>query len=106
MFVKTTYIFFKEKTEQIGTNVRARVFNAGLLAGSQSEASLVLRPTNSINVFRGFPWSQSKCCSEEYPEFFFIIQVYLQSVQVHSVNWLKEVDECLGEGRSLVLFCN
>jgi hypothetical protein len=33
---------------------------------------------------------------------FFIIPVYLQSVQVHSVNWLKEVDECLGEGRSLV----
>jgi hypothetical protein len=35
---------------------------------------------------------------------FFIIPVYLQSVQVHSVNWLKEVDECLGEGRSLALF--
>jgi hypothetical protein len=34
-------------------------------------------------------------------DFFFIIPVYLQSVQVHSVNWLKEVDECLGEGRSL-----
>jgi hypothetical protein len=33
--------------------------------------------------------------------FFFIIPAYLQSVQVHSVNWLKEVDECLGEGRSL-----
>jgi hypothetical protein len=28
---------------------------------------------------------------------FFIIPVYLQSVQVHSVNWLKEVDECLGD---------
>jgi hypothetical protein len=35
---------------------------------------------------------------------FFIISVYLQSVHVHSVNWLKEVDECLGEGRSLALF--
>jgi hypothetical protein len=34
----------------------------------------------------------------------FIIPVYLQSVQVHSVNWLKEVDECLGEERSLALF--
>jgi hypothetical protein len=32
---------------------------------------------------------------------FFIIPVYLQSVQVHSVNWLKEVDECLGEERIL-----
>jgi hypothetical protein len=32
--------------------------------------------------------------------------VYLQSVQVHSGNWLKEVDECLGEGRSLALFYN
>jgi hypothetical protein len=32
---------------------------------------------------------------------FFIIPVYLQSVQVYSVNWLKEVDECLGEGRDL-----
>jgi hypothetical protein len=37
-------------------------------------------------------------------EIFFIIPVYLQYVQVHSVNWLKEVDECLGEGRSLALF--
>jgi hypothetical protein len=37
---------------------------------------------------------------------FFIIPVYLQSAQVHSVNWLKEVDECLGEGRSLALFYN
>jgi hypothetical protein len=36
--------------------------------------------------------------------FFLIIPVYLQSVQVHTVNWLKEVDECLGEGRSLALF--
>jgi hypothetical protein len=27
--------------------------------------------------------------------FFFIVPVYLQSVQVHSVNWFKEVDECL-----------
>jgi hypothetical protein len=36
----------------------------------------------------------------------FIIPVYLQSVQVHSVNWLKEVDECLGEGCSLALFYN
>jgi hypothetical protein len=36
--------------------------------------------------------------------YFFIIPVYLQSVQVHSVNWLKEVDECLGEGRSLAHF--
>jgi hypothetical protein len=35
---------------------------------------------------------------------FFIIPVYLQSVKVHSENWLKEVDECLGEGRSLALF--
>jgi hypothetical protein len=35
---------------------------------------------------------------------FFIIPVYLQSVQVHSVNWLKDVDEWLGEGRSLALF--
>jgi hypothetical protein len=35
---------------------------------------------------------------------FFIIPIYLQSVQVHSVNWLKEADECLGEGRSLALF--
>jgi hypothetical protein len=38
--------------------------------------------------------------------FFFIIPVYFQSVQVHSVNWLKEVDECLGEGRSLALSYN
>jgi hypothetical protein len=37
---------------------------------------------------------------------FFIIPAYLESVQVHSVNWLKEVDECLGEGRSLALFYN
>jgi hypothetical protein len=37
-------------------------------------------------------------------EVFFIIPVYLQSVRVHSVNWLKEVDECLGEGRSLAHF--
>jgi hypothetical protein len=36
--------------------------------------------------------------------FFLIILVYLQSVQVHSVNWLKEVGEFLGEGRSLALF--
>jgi hypothetical protein len=35
---------------------------------------------------------------------FFIVPVYLQSVQIHSVNWLKEVDECLGEGCSLALF--
>jgi hypothetical protein len=35
--------------------------------------------------------------------FLYIIQVYLQSVQVLSVNWLKEVDECLVEGRSLAL---
>jgi hypothetical protein len=35
---------------------------------------------------------------------FCIIPVYLQSVQAHSVNWLKEVDECLREGRSLALF--
>jgi hypothetical protein len=33
---------------------------------------------------------------EGYVNFFYIIPVYLQSVQVHSVNWLKEVDECLG----------
>jgi hypothetical protein len=37
-------------------------------------------------------------------EVFFIIPVYLQSVQVHSVNWLKEVGDCLGEGRLLALF--
>jgi hypothetical protein len=37
---------------------------------------------------------------------FFNIPVYLQSVQVHSVNWLKEVNECLGEGGSLALFYN
>jgi hypothetical protein len=37
---------------------------------------------------------------------FCIIPLYLPSVQVHSVNWLKEVDECLGEGRSLALFCS
>jgi hypothetical protein len=35
---------------------------------------------------------------------FFIIPAYLQFVQVHSVNWLKDVDEWLGEGRSLALF--
>jgi hypothetical protein len=35
---------------------------------------------------------------------FFIVPVYLRSVQVHSINWLKEVDECLGKGRSLALF--
>jgi hypothetical protein len=35
---------------------------------------------------------------------FFIIPVYLQSVQVYSANWLKEVGECLVEGRSLALF--
>jgi hypothetical protein len=38
MFVKTTYKYLQrkkkkmEKTAQIGTNVRARAFNAGLLA--------------------------------------------------------------------------
>jgi hypothetical protein len=36
--------------------------------------------------------------------FYIIIPVYLESVQLNSVNWLKEVDECLGEGRSLALF--
>jgi hypothetical protein len=36
--------------------------------------------------------------------FVFIITFYLHSVQVHSVNWLKDVDEWLGEGRSLALF--
>jgi hypothetical protein len=36
--------------------------------------------------------------------FFLIIPVYLQSVQVHSVNWLKEVYECLGEGRSALFY--
>jgi hypothetical protein len=41
-----------------------------------------------------------------YVLIFFIIPVYLQSVQVHSVNWLEEVDECLGEGRSLAPFCS
>jgi hypothetical protein len=38
--------------------------------------------------------------------FIIIIPVYLQAVQVHSVNRFKEVDECLGEGRSLALFYN
>jgi hypothetical protein len=38
--------------------------------------------------------------------YIFIILVYLQSVQVHSVNWLKVVGECLAEGRSLALFCS
>jgi hypothetical protein len=37
-----------------------------------------------------------------YKYFFVIIPVYLQSVQVHSVNWLKEVDLCLGEGHRIV----
>jgi hypothetical protein len=37
---------------------------------------------------------------------FFIIPVSLKSVQVHSVNWSKEVDKCLGERRSLALFYN
>jgi hypothetical protein len=27
-----------------------------------------------------------------------------QNVQVHSINWLKDVDEWLEEGRSLALF--
>jgi hypothetical protein len=45
-------------------------------------------------------------CCKLHDRFFFIIPVYLQSVQVHSVDWLKEVDECLGEGRSLALFYN
>jgi hypothetical protein len=36
--------------------------------------------------------------------YFFIIPVYLQPVQVHSVIWLKDVDEWLGEGHSLALF--
>jgi hypothetical protein len=36
---------------------------------------------------------------------FFIIPVYLQSVHIHSLNWLKEFDECLGERYSLELFC-
>jgi hypothetical protein len=42
----------------------------------------------------------------QYHSFFIIIPVYLHSVQVHSVNWLREVDECLGEGRWLALFYN
>jgi hypothetical protein len=32
--------------------------------------------------------------------FSLIIPVYFQSVQVNSVNWLKDVDEWLGEGHS------
>jgi hypothetical protein len=46
----------KNTTAQIGTNIRDRGFNAGLLARSQ-----VLRPANSIKVYRDFPPSQSKC---------------------------------------------
>jgi hypothetical protein len=42
--------------------------------------------------------------AQDKDRFFLIIPVYLQSVQVHSVNWLKDVDGWLGEGRSLALF--
>jgi hypothetical protein len=48
-------------TAQIGTNVSARGFNAGLLARNQVCIRKFLRPANSIKVFRGFLWSQSKC---------------------------------------------
>jgi hypothetical protein len=51
----------RKRTAQIGTSIRSRVFNAGLLARSQVCILKVLRPANSITVFRGFPWSQSKC---------------------------------------------
>jgi hypothetical protein len=37
------------------------------------------------------------CCCYISEWQFFIIPVYLQSVQAHSVNWLKEVDEWLGD---------
>jgi hypothetical protein len=52
MFVKATYVF-KEKEKrkekhQIGTNVRARVFNAGLLPRSQFASGLSCNwPTQS-----------------------------------------------------------
>jgi hypothetical protein len=60
------------------------------------------------NNYRGISLLSTsyKMLSNILLSFFFIIPVYLQSVQVHSINWLKEVDEGLGEGRSLALFYN
>jgi hypothetical protein len=51
------------KKAQIGTSVRARVFNAGLLARSQFSSGRSCERPNRLRfyVFRRFPWSQSKC---------------------------------------------
>jgi hypothetical protein len=49
----------KNTTVQIGTNVRVRGFYAGLLARSQLHLEGPV--TGQLKVFRGFPWSQSKC---------------------------------------------
>jgi hypothetical protein len=65
IFVKATYkCFERKKPAQIGTNVRARVFNAELLARSQFASGRFQRPANSIKVFRGFSWSQGKCWAD------------------------------------------
>jgi hypothetical protein len=45
-----------------GNNVRSRGLNAELLARKKLVCiPKVLRPANSIKVFRGLPWSRSKC---------------------------------------------
>jgi hypothetical protein len=58
MFVKTTYVFEEKgrKTAQIGPNVTARVFNAGLLARSQFASAMYCNRPNRLRfsvVFLG-----------------------------------------------------
>jgi hypothetical protein len=50
-------MFFNKATAQIGTNVRARVFNAALLA----KVSLHPEGPATRQLDQGFPWFQSKC---------------------------------------------
>jgi hypothetical protein len=50
----------EKKTAQVGTNFRARVFNAGQFARSQLASGRSCDRLNSIKVFGGFPWSHSK----------------------------------------------
>jgi hypothetical protein len=51
IFVKKLVNVLNKATAQIETNVRAHVFNAGLLAGSQFATG---------QLSQGFPWSQTK----------------------------------------------